>query len=229
MTNMFVRVSSLGGTMPDFAIKIGYTTKTKFATNGATKNDAFINDLSTVFSRPGGYGVPATDTPATWIKIPLDAGIFFYDKAKGFVVEWAFGPPSTGKGFGLYAHNTRPNTCLVGRRDSAYSKASGAGIDFGFDIATTGVDHVSNLTSFGLFPNPAVDGRFNVSFNAKQPVADVVISVFSLTGELVVSKSYSAGDKSFFKEVDLNGVAKGTYAVKVVAGGESITRSVVVP
>jgi hypothetical protein len=223
MTNMFIRVTSGGGTTADFEIKIGYTTKIKFATNAGSKNDTFITNLYTVFRRPG-YIIPKTDTNGTWIKIKLEEGNFLYDRTKNFAVEWALGPPLFGNAFCLYVHHSRPQTSLAGPRDSLLSQSSWSGIDFGFDIATTGMDHMTNITSFGLFPNPAVDGRFNVSFDAKQPVADVLISVFSLTGELVLSKSYSAGGKSFFKEVDLNGFPKGTYAVKVVAGGESITR-----
>jgi hypothetical protein len=229
MTHMFVRITGDTGKLADFTIKIGYTTRTKFLTNGGSKYDTFLIGLNRVFSRPGGYSAKKTDTNGTWHMIPVEEGNFFYDKVKNFVVEFAFGPPSTNKGFCLYTHHSRPQSSLAGPRNSDYSQNSWSGVDFGFNIATTGIAHVTNIVSFGLFPNPAVNGQFNISFDAKQTVADVVISVTSVTGELILCKSYPVGAKSFFKEIDLNGIAKGTYFVKVTAGDDNITRSVFVP
>ena len=101
-------------------------------------------------------------------------------------------------------------------------------LDFGFDVATTGVGTPGNITSFGLFPNPSTDGRFNVSFDAAKAVSETVISVTNATGQLVAQRKYRSKSSSFFEEMSLGTGAKGIYFVEVLADGERIVRKVVV-
>ncbi len=101
-------------------------------------------------------------------------------------------------------------------------------LHIGFDLATTGVEAEGGIISFGLFPNPATGGRFNVSFDAKQAIRETSVTVTDAAGRQVYSKTYLGVGASFFKEVDISAAAPGVYFVKVAADGAVISRRVVV-
>jgi hypothetical protein len=65
-------------------------------------------------------------------------------------------------------------------------------------------------------------------FDATKPVSHVDMTVTTLTGQVVMTKSYDNVGKSFSAEVDLSGKAKGVYFVELKADdGQKITRKLV--
>ncbi|MBS1616334.1 MAG: T9SS type A sorting domain-containing protein, partial [Bacteroidetes bacterium] len=75
-----------------------------------------------------------------------------------------------------------------------------------------------------IMPNPARDGRFHVSLDARQTMKEVSISLTDITGRPVLSKQFSNPGKSFFEELNLGGAAPGIYFVRITADGEAFTR-----
>lgn len=67
-----------------------------------------------------------------------------------------------------------------------------------------------------VFPNPS-EGRFTVQFELGQAQA-VTVSLQSLTGETVMSKSYGAFSGAFAQQYEVKGIAAGVYFVRVQAG-----------
>ena len=104
---------------------------------------------------------------------------------------------------------------------------SGRFMDFGFDIMTTGVGDVTNITALSLYPNPA-DGRFRISFDARRPVRNIGITVVNTCGQKVSGRHYAGTGSTFMTDIDLEDAPAGVYFVRIDADGEVLTRSVVV-
>ncbi|MBS1629758.1 MAG: T9SS type A sorting domain-containing protein, partial [Bacteroidetes bacterium] len=79
-----------------------------------------------------------------------------------------------------------------------------------------------------IMPNPARDGRFHVSLDAKTPVKEVRVRVSDITGRELLSRQYTNPGSNFFEEVNLGAVAPGIYFVRITADGEAFSRRVVV-
>lgn len=208
----------------DFTVKIGYTTAQNFPNN--PNYDTFKTGLTTIFQQAI-YSRPATDTLGEWLKMSLSNSSFNYDSTKNFAVTLLIGQSPPMKGFDIMvsSYTGIANRTLVGPHDSLRSKNHNSNaMDLGFDLYTVGVTGISNITSFGLFPNPTTDGRFVVSFETGHGVKDVAIHVTNVTGQVIAQKQYQNVGTSFFKELDIHEVAKGIYFVEVIADGERITR-----
>ncbi len=195
--------------------------------------DTFVKFESWVVDKAS---FPITDTirRGTWIKIPLTEGSFYFNNAQNFALDISFAtPPVAANGtifFGSSPYMTY-YCSLGGGRDTTRSITTSEGFSLlalGFDIATTGVASESGITSFGLFPNPAIGGRFNVSFDARRAIRETSVTVTDAAGRQVYSKTYLGVGASFFREVNLSGAAPGIYFVKVAADGGVISRRVVV-
>ena len=90
-----------------------------------------------------------------------------------------------------------------------------------------GVNSGTLLQNLALVPNPT-DGRFNVISDATRTVSKMEVVVTTITGQQVMSRSFSNVGMHFSTELDLSGAAKGIYFVELRADGEKITRKLVV-
>ena len=231
---MYIRVGNnpLGvntASYPFFTVKIGYTSASTFPA-GIGVWVTFTTGLTTVYG-PATYNASGTDSIGRWVKIPL-TGSWTYNAEQNFVVEFSYGPKNTGTGFDIMSSNrgaAGTNRTIGGFRDSTrvYTTSRITMADLGFDLATTGIHNPSGITSFGLFPNPSTDGRFNVSVDAGQSLHGVSVRVTNAAGQQVYSRQYPGSGSSFFREVDISAAPKGMYLVEVTANGDRITRRVV--
>jgi hypothetical protein len=217
-----------------FSLKIGYTEDSLFRTQHNTVKVPFRTGLKTIYEAPPAVAFQPTDTLSSrgaWVKVPLGTTQFNFSRRQNFVVEWKF--------------KSRANDTLIAVKwwifgdpylqrelhyalgaDSSSKGSTGGVIAIGFDIEPASVSGLSNLRGAGLFPNPATDGRFNISLDAKQPMKEVSIAITDITGREVLSRKYAHPGSSFFEEINLSGAAKGMYFVRIAADGEVISRRV---
>lgn len=220
-------------TYTNVKVRMGYTNDSTFP-NNPNKIDTFKTGLHLVYSA-NNFTISGADSQGMWVKIPLSNDSFSYTPERKFVFEISRGAKSDGnKGWGIMASHTAVTAfryrTLDGHPDSmrATYSASPNIMDFGMDLATTGVENTTNVTSFGLFPNPSTDGHFAVSFEAAKPVKDAVVTVNTTTGQQVLQQSYTNVGNTFFKEIVLPDVAKGVYFVEMRAGEDRIVRQLTV-
>lgn len=220
-------------TYTNVKVRMGYTNDSTFPKN-PDKIDTFKTGLHLVYST-NNFTISNADSQGFWVKIPLANDSFFYTPERKFVFEISRGAKSDGnKGWPIMASHTAITAnkfrTLEAHPDSmrAINTGSPSIIDFGMDLATTGVENVTNVTSFGLFPNPSTDGHFVVSFEATKAVKEVVVSVMNTTGQQVFQKSFSGVGNTFFNEMVLPEVAKGVYFVEMRAGEDRIVRQIIV-
>ncbi len=77
-----------------------------------------------------------------------------------------------------------------------------------------------------LFPNPAPNGRFNISLDAKQAMQAVRVTISDITGRQIQSRQFAHPGTHFFEEINLSSAAPGIYFVRIEADGTVITRRV---
>jgi hypothetical protein len=234
MVNIYVRYGVVPGAgsnqvetvYPEFAVKMGYTEKTGWATN-VTHTDTFIKWLTMVHYNPLWKRKFFLDTLGTWIKLPVNAGDFRYDPNRRFVVEFSSNVPKFYVEVG--SHGLVPNTrILTGFRDSATGRTLGITADFGFDLAPTAVEQITGLIALGLFPNPATNGRMNLSFETSTAVKSAAVNILDVTGREVWKRQYSNVGTSFFRELDLKELPPGQYLMNLILDGGSVSRKVII-
>jgi hypothetical protein len=237
VSNVYLRVGKTYNTphtitYHNFTIKLGYTADSSFP--HYTSWDTFKTGLTTVYTAAATVFTGA-DTIANWIKIPCTSGNFVFNKTQKMVLEVSHKGETGGTSFPgfdwMSSNNGAPMRRSIGSyTDSvrAFNSSTTQIPDLGFDLVTTDVAALSNITSFGLFPNPATDGHFNVSFDAGQAVKTATVTVTNVTGQRVLRQAYSPAGNSFFKEIDMGAAAKGIYFVEVMADGERVVRRVII-
>ena len=75
-----------------------------------------------------------------------------------------------------------------------------------------------------VYPNPSVDGIFNIGFSGQQ-ISATEIAVFDLSGRLIFNTIFKQSDKI---TIDLSGRPKGTYLLKVFNGLQQKTIKAVI-
>jgi hypothetical protein len=224
----------------NFSVRMGWSRDSVFNPISLPSSNpdsfAFFKGLTTVFSSPS-FVINGVDTPGKWVKMPLIPNSFYYNKnrnateGKYLVVEFRLDGPSAEHGF--YAMVTvvpgtkRILSDYVSKTISTNSYKSP--IDFGFDIGTpVGIDDALISSSLSIFPNPSADGRFQISFGAKQSMKDVNITVRSMTGTVVYNQHYSSASTQFNEDLNIGNNARGMYFVEILADGERVVRKIVI-
>ena len=84
----------------------------------------------------------------------------------------------------------------------------------------TGVEDVERAGAMMLYPNPT-SGAFNLGFTRDS--RDVVVSVYSANGQLIMNQSIGAVHQGQDVQFSLDNVSNGAYIVRVV--GENISET----
>jgi hypothetical protein len=79
--------------------------------------------------------------------------------------------------------------------------------------APNGINEVSSLASFKLYPNPN-NGQFQISYQSGQ-TGNVVLSATDMLGQTIWQQTRPTGSDAI--SVDLSSVAKGLYVLQVTA------------
>ncbi|GAA4450504.1 GEVED domain-containing protein [Rurimicrobium arvi] len=93
---------------------------------------------------------------------------------------------------------------------------------------TTGIADVTNVDNLQIYPNPN-NGQFTVSFNAPNAIADVSVSVTSITGQQIMLEQYQSIGSSFNHSYDLSGkVAGGVYFITLTTDGQKSVQKLII-
>ncbi len=80
--------------------------------------------------------------------------------------------------------------------------------------------------SADIYPNPT-SGIINIAPSQLDLSKEVEVAIFDMSGHVVMHKSYTYNNISDMLSMNLNGLAKGVYSIKVSNGNESIVKRVV--
>ncbi|MBS1629737.1 MAG: hypothetical protein JST27_06720, partial [Bacteroidetes bacterium] len=185
IVNVYLRVYSMDAdplythfppwVFKDFTLKMGYR-EDSFVAIKYNINDRvpFLRNLTTVFYA-NTIALNNVDSSyyyhnqGPWLKLPLNAGTFYFRRNQNFAVEIDGRTDSVGHylHFGGLNFPVRPYPPMYIIRsigapaaDDSTRSADCCGLaSIGFDINPTGVSELSNILGLGLFPNPAPGGR----------------------------------------------------------------------
>ncbi len=90
-----------------------------------------------------------------------------------------------------------------------------------FTTEETGIQFVSGSSQFSIYPNPAQD----VLYISNNTGGEFSYNIYSITGERVAQRHNLTGS---MVEVNVSGLAKGLYLVKVLSRGITNTQKVIV-
>lgn len=96
-----------------------------------------------------------------------------------------------------------------------------------FRRKAVGVEDVSGLEHFGLYPNPT-NGKFHVQFSSTVNVDEVSVKVMSITGQHIMTKNYSNVGSNFDEELDMSGYSSGVYYIELHADGKKLLNKLIV-
>lgn len=89
-----------------------------------------------------------------------------------------------------------------------------------------GINNVSGINDFGVYPNPAKDKcklQYSGAYNAKE----VTVTITSVTGQKLMQETYKHNGGLFTKDVDVAKYTRGVYFVEVAADGIKATQKLI--
>ncbi len=95
-----------------------------------------------------------------------------------------------------------------------------------YTVGNIGMDDNSTYKAFSVYPNPATD-QLHIDLNSGE-VQNTTIEMRSMNGQLVYSEEVQALLGDFHKDLDLSGLAKGIYMIKVIGEKSVLTRKVTI-
>lgn len=181
--------------------------------------DIFFNGDGSGTNIAGGTEEPITYPEDAWFQvafiIDLDADNATFSVDGTQFREWQW---SLNGGDGAAGTN---QLAAIDFYPAAVTGASFYVDDITFGIADA-VSEVKEELAFNVSPNPAND---LVLVTLAQANNDAVVTIFDITGKVVMSKALNGVQSSY---VDLSGVQTGIYMVEVLSGNERQTKRLIV-
>lgn len=94
------------------------------------------------------------------------------------------------------------------------------------NLTIVGIDEFGNDSQFAVYPNPT-NGNCNISVNDIN-ADNAFITLFNIQGEVISSQDLGKINSSFTKVLDLAGLAKGIYYIKLSCDAENHYRRIVI-
>jgi hypothetical protein len=143
----------------------------------------------------------------------------------GMAMSWeSFSVPIT------YTEGINPDSCIIVLKASGSSPANGDYLwvdDLAFSGTVTGIENqntfVNNLI---LFPNP-VKEFLDIKLSVTSP-QQITIEIMDLTGKLLYSKNAGYIRDEMNQHVNLTGISKGTYLLKIIGEQHNETRKIAI-
>jgi len=138
----------------------------------------------------------------------------------GMAMSWAnFSIPLT------YVDGNNPDTCIIVMKASGSAPTNNDYLwvdNLAFSGMVTGIEnHESFVTDMVVYPNPSSE-NVNFKFNIKT-AQQVSIEITDINGKLIRSTNFGKIQGETTQSMNISGIAKGTYFVKI--NGESATET----
>ncbi len=218
-----------GGTPTGGTLVMGDSTYTITGTSANTTYDVYVANICNGDTAVGGPytfstgNVGAPVAAFTWMSPGWNLSVDFdasTSTGNGNTYTWKFGDGNTGTG------ETPTHVYGTGGTMTVTLIVSNS---CGVDSVTTVLNGISLQevalgASVAIFPNPAKDVvNLELEFESDE---DVVISVLSVSGKLIFSKSYETGS-TVKDQLDVSNLADGVYMIKIETSRGSVNHRLI--
>lgn len=143
----------------------------------------------------------------------------------GMAMSWAnFTIPLT------YVDGNNPDTCIIVMKASGSTPTNNDYLwvdNLAFSGSVTGIEnHTSFVSNMVVFPNPSTE-TINVNLNLKSS-QKVSIELTDITGKLILTKDAGTLTGESKQTLNVTGISKGTYLVRVVAEAGTEVRKIII-
>lgn len=143
----------------------------------------------------------------------------------GMAMSWAnFTIPFT------YTDGNNPDTCIIVLKASGSAPTNNDYLwvdNLAFSGMVTGIEnHESFVTDMVVYPNPSSE-NVNFKFNIKT-AQQVSIEITDINGKLIRSTNFGKIQGETTQSMNISGIAKGTYFVKISGESATETRKLVI-
>lgn len=94
-------------------------------------------------------------------------------------------------------------------------------------IDCSGLDQIDEIEALNLYPNPS-EGMVNLGITFKKKPATVILQIFNMSGQLVMTRDYSKPGLQLADSFDLTNAAPGNYLMRISVGSHSLTKSFII-
>ena len=91
----------------------------------------------------------------------------------------------------------------------------------------TGIKDKIGEFTVEISPNPN-QGFFNISIRNDNPLENLKIYIFNVTGKLIYENEINQKVNSYINRIDLTGYAKGNYVIHIIANNLSLKKKLVI-
>lgn len=143
----------------------------------------------------------------------------------GMAMSWAnFTIPLT------YVDGNNPDTCIIVMKASGSAPTNNDYLwvdNLAFSGTVTGIENQESfVTDMSIYPNPSSD-MVNFKFNIKT-AQQINIEISDINGKLIRSESFGRIQGETNQNMNISGIAKGTYFVKIKGEKSIETRKLVI-
>jgi hypothetical protein len=143
----------------------------------------------------------------------------------GMAMAWAnFTIPLT------YTDGNNPDSCIIVMKASGSVPTNNDYLwvdNLAFSGVVTGIENQESLLSnVSVFPNPSAE-LINVNLNLKSE-QKVSLELIDLTGKIVVTKDLGTLQGDSKQSINVSGITKGTYVVRIVAEKGTEVRKIII-
>ncbi|MDO9001058.1 MAG: T9SS type A sorting domain-containing protein [Bacteroidota bacterium] len=143
----------------------------------------------------------------------------------GMAMSWAnFTIPFT------YTDGNNPDTCIIVLKASGSAPTNNDYLwvdNLAFSGTVTGIEkYDSFLSNMNVYPNPSTESlTLNLNLKSSQ---QITIEITDLTGKLISSKNVGTLQGESIQTINVSGIAKGTYLVRVIGEQATEIRKVII-
>ena len=95
------------------------------------------------------------------------------------------------------------------------------------DVSVREIKKNENALNFNIYPNPSTN-IFTLSIAKTQTNREIKINVIDVLGKTVYTETIKNFNGSMQKEINLEGISKGTYIIKLISNDFTATKKIVV-
>jgi hypothetical protein len=153
------------------------------------------------------------------------------------------GNPTASGGYGGYVYTWTPTTGLNTATAANPTSMPNASTTYflsitdslgctAFDTMTVALDTCVGLipgvgiASFEVYPNPST-GRITISVAMEQATDLILLEVIDISGKVVLRKQFSQPTLVLNEQLQLDGLAKGSYTIQMQADGQKVSRKMI--